>query len=138
MKLTKELEHMYEKAYEAYLNSYSPYSKFKVGACLLMKNGEYIIGTNIENASYGLTNCAERSALFAAYSRGYRRLDIDKIMIIGNTEEPVSPCGACRQVISELMRDESEVILTNLYKDIKILKVKDLLPYSFKEDHLHE
>ena len=82
MKLTKELEQMYEKAYEAYLNSYSPYSKFKVGACLLMKNGEYIIGTNIENASYGLTNCAERSALFAAYSRGYRRLDIDKIMII--------------------------------------------------------
>ena len=138
MKLTKELEQMYEKAYEAYLNSYSPYSKFKVGACLLMKNGEYIIGTNIENASYGLTNCAERSALFAASSRGYRRLDIDKIMIIGNTEEPVSPCGACRQVISELMRDESEVILTNLYKDIKILKVKDLLPYSFKEDHLHE
>ena len=138
MKLTKELEKMYEKAYEAYLNSYSPYSKFKVGACLLMKNGEYIIGTNIENASYGLTNCAERSALFAAYSKGYRRLDIDKIMIIGNTEEPVSPCGACRQVISELMRDESDVILTNLYKDIKILKVKDLLPYSFKEDHLHE
>ena len=138
MKLSKDLEKLYEKTYEAYLNSYSPYSKFKVGACLLLKNGEYIIGTNVENASYGLSNCAERSALFQAYSLGYRKYDIDKIMIIGNTETPISPCGACRQVISELMRDESEVILTNLYKDIKILKVKDLLPYSFKEEHLNE
>lgn len=138
MKLSKDLEKLYEKAYEAYLNSYSPYSKFKVGACLLLKNGEYIMGTNIENASYGLSNCAERSALFQAYSLGYRKYDIDKLMVIGNTETPISPCGACRQVISELMREESDVILTNLYKDIKILKVKELLPYSFKEEHLNE
>lgn len=137
MKLNKMLEELYEKTYEAYLNSYSPYSKFKVGACLLLKNGEYIIGTNVENASYGLSNCAERSALFHAYSLGYRKYDIAKIMIIGNTDNPISPCGACRQVIVELMDDEAEVILTNLYKDIKILKVKDLLPYSFKEEHLH-
>lgn len=138
MKLSKDLEKLYEKAYEAYLNSYSPYSKFKVGACLLLKNGDYIMGTNIENASYGLSNCAERSALFQAYSLGYRKYDIDKLMVIGNTETPISPCGACRQVISELMREESDVILTNLYKDIKILKVKELLPYSFKEEHLNE
>ena len=132
------MEELYEKAYEGYLNSYSPYSKFKVGAAILLKNGQYIIGTNVENASYGLSNCAERSALFQAYSLGYRKFDILKIMIIGNTEQPVSPCGACRQVISELMRPECDVILTNLYKDIKILKVKELLPYSFNEDNLHE
>ena len=135
MKLTKELEKMYEKAYEAYLNSYSPYSKFKVGACLLMKNGEYIIGTNIENASYGLTNCAERSALFAAYSRGYRRLDIDKIMIIGNTEEPVSPCGACRQVINELMEQDAFVIFGNEV-DVYETSVKELLPLAFDKECL--
>lgn len=138
MKLNKELETLYDKAYEAYLNSYSPYSKFKVGAAILLKNGEYIMGTNIENASYGLTNCAERSALFQAYSLGYRKFDIDKMMIIGNTEVPISPCGACRQVISELMMPESEIILTNLYKDIKKMKVKELLPYSFSEDSLNE
>ena len=138
MKLSKEMEELYEKAYEGYLNSYSPYSKFKVGVAILLKNGQYIIGTNVENASYGLSNCAERSALFQAYSLGYRKFDILKIMIIGNTEQPVSPCGACRQVISELMRPECDVILTNLYKDIKILKVKELLPYSFSEDNLHE
>ena len=85
MKLSKEMEELYEKAYEGYLNSYSPYSKFKVGAAILLKNGQYIIGTNVENASYGLSNCAERSALFQAYSLGYRKFDILKIMIIGNT-----------------------------------------------------
>lgn len=138
MKLSNEMEALYEKAYEGYLNSYSPYSKFKVGAAILLKNGQYLIGTNVENASYGLSNCAERSVLFQAYSLGYRKFDIEKIMIIGNTEKPVSPCGACRQVISELMRPECDVILTNLYKDIKILKVKELLPYSFSEEDLHE
>ena len=136
MKLTKELEQMYEKAYEAYLNSYSPYSKFKVGACLLMKNGEYIIGTNIENASYGLTNCAERSALFAAYSRGYRRLDIDKIMIIGNTEEPVSPCGACRQVISELFDKDVPLYFYSNTGEFQKYTVSELCPYPFDEDDL--
>ena len=137
-KLSPELEKLYDKAYEAYLNSYSPYSKFKVGAAVLLKSGEIIIGTNIENSSYGLTSCAERNALFNTYSLGYRNFDIDKIMIIGNTEAPVSPCGACRQVILELMNESSEVILTNLYKDIKVMKVKELIPYAFTEDLKNE
>lgn len=137
-KLDKDLEKLYDKAYEAYLNSYSPYSKFKVGAAVLLKNGEIIQGTNIENGSYGLTICAERCALFSTYAQGFRKFDIDKLMIIGNTEAPISPCGACRQVILELMNENSDVILTNLYKDIKIMKVKDLIPYAFTEDLKNE
>lgn len=137
-KLDPSLEKLYDKAYDAYLNSYSPYSKFKVGAAVLLKSGEIITGTNIENSSYGLTICAERCALFNTYSQGYRKFDIDKLMIIGNTEAPISPCGACRQVIFELMNENCDVVLTNLYKDIKVMKVKELIPYAFNEDLKNE
>jgi len=128
---------LYEQVLKAYENAYTPYSKFNVGAALLMKDGSIITGSNIENASYGLSNCAERSALFAAYSQGYRKEDIVKMMVIGSTERPISPCGACRQVMSELIDSEVEVILTNLNKDFKVLKVKDFLPYSFTDGDLH-
>ena len=101
-----------------------------------MKDDKIIIGSNIENASYGLTNCAERSALFAAYSQGYRKEDILKVMIIGDTSGPISPCGACRQVISELVSENVDVILTNLNKKTKIMKVYELLPYRFQEEDL--
>ena len=124
-----------KKAKEAMKNSYSPYSKFKVGAALLTKDGEYILGTNVENGSYGLTSCAERNALFSAYSKGYKKNDISKIFIIGDTKEPISPCGACRQVISELMEKDCDVVLSNLKDDVKIFKVKDLIPYLFDLDN---
>lgn len=127
---------LYEKARYAYQNAYTPYSKFNVGAVLLLKDGSMITGSNVENASYGLSNCAERSALFAAYSLGYRRDDIEKMMVIGNTKTPISPCGACRQVISELINPDVEVILTNLNQDIKRFTVKELLPYSFTDGDL--
>lgn len=127
---------LYEKARYAYQNAYTPYSKFNVGAVLLLKDGSMITGSNIENASYGLSNCAERSALFAAYSLGYRQDDIVKMMVIGNTKTPISPCGACRQVISELINPDVEVILTNLNQDIKRFMVKELLPYSFSDGDL--
>ena len=138
MKLNDELKVLYDEVLKAYNNAYAPYSKFQVGAAVLLKNGEIIIGSNVENASFGLSNCAERSALFNVYSKGYRKDDIIKIMIVGKTKSPISPCGACRQVISELMNSDCDVILTNLEKDVKILKVKDLLPYSFSEDNLNE
>ena len=124
-----------KKAKEAMKNSYSPYSKFKVGAALLTKDGEYTLGTNVENGSYGLTSCAERNALFSAYSKGYKKSDISKIFIIGDTKEPISPCGACRQVISELMEKDCDVVLSNLKDDVKIFKVKDLIPYLFDLDN---
>jgi cytidine deaminase len=130
-------EQLFEKALYAYQNAYTPYSHFNVGAVLLMKDGTIITGSNIENASYGLSNCAERSALFSAYSQGYRKDDIERMMVIGNSRGPISPCGACRQVMSELIPLDVEVVLTNLKKDLKIMKVKDLLPYSFTDGDLH-
>ena len=125
---------LYNEALKAYENSYSPYSNFKVGASLLTKDGNIFIGTNVENISFGLTNCAERSSLFNAYSNGYRKDDIEVLLIVGNTSKPISPCGACRQVNNELMNKDSLVILTNLNKEMIECKVSDLLPYSFEEE----
>ena len=116
--------------------AYAPYSNFKVGAALLLKNGEYILGCNVENASYGLSNCAERTALFKAYSEGYTKDDIVAMAIVGQTDEAISPCGACRQVMVELLHADTLVVLSNLKKDIKEFKVSDLLPYSFGGDDL--
>lgn len=132
------MEKKFELVKIAYNNAYAKYSKFKVGAVLCLIDGKYYLGSNIENASYGLSNCAERSALFGAYSQGYRQKDIKEIVIIGDTKRPISPCGACRQVISELMLPDALVTLTNLKGDIFTLKVADLLPYTFTEDDLND
>jgi cytidine deaminase len=129
-------KHLYEQAKTAYIHAYAPYSKFHVGAALKLKNGTVITGANIENASFGLTNCAERSALFAAYSQGIRKEDIEGILVTGNTTQPISPCGACRQVMSELMLPNAFVLLTNLEGKELELTVKDLLPYAFTEGDL--
>lgn len=133
------MELKFKKAIEAMKNAYAPFSKFHVGACLVLKNGEFIIGANIENSSYGLTNCAERSALFAAYSQGYRKEDISEIIIATNNEIPSSPCGACRQVIFELMNRDALVTMINpnLTNTISV-KVKELLPFGFDEEKLNE
>ena len=146
-----EIQKLYDEASKVRLNSYSPYSKFKVGAAILLNDGNIIVGTNVENASYGLANCAERSALFnlitkgykknaeysKAYRLGYTKNDIKAMLIIADTDAPCSPCGACRQVISELMNGDADIILTNLRNDIKELKVKDLLPFSFTKEDLN-
>ena len=123
------------EALEALKNSYSPYSNYKVGAALLLRNGEIIRGTNIENASYGLTNCAERSALFTAYSLGYRKEDIKGIAIASLSTPPASPCGACRQVINELMEQDAFVIFGNEV-DVYETSVKELLPLAFDKECL--
>lgn len=131
-------EKLYQGALEGFNNAYVPYSKFNVGASILLKNGEVISGCNVENASYGLSNCAERTTLFKAYSMGIRKQDIAYMMVLGRTNGPISPCGACRQVMSELLEADTLVILTNLKKDIKEMKVKELIPYVFTEDNLNE
>ena len=102
-----------------------------------MNDGTIIKGTNIENSSYGLAMCAERNALFSTYGSGYKQNDIKALLIVADTDGPCSPCGACRQVISELMSLEADVILTNMKNDIKVLKVKDLLPFAFSKDDLN-
>jgi cytidine deaminase len=116
--------------------AYVPYSKFQVGAALLSKDGKVFRGCNIENASYGMTNCAERTALFKAYSEGVTRFD--SLVVVADTDGPVSPCGACRQVISELCDAEMEVVLTNLKGDIQRIQVKDLLPGAFSPKDLNK
>lgn len=131
------MEKKYELAINAREKAYAPYSKFKVGACLVLKNGEFIIGSNVENSSYGLCNCAERTALFTAYANGYRKKDIKELVICTINDNPASPCGACRQVISELMLPNAVVTLINpSLKNTKSYTVSELLPYAFSGDDL--
>ncbi len=118
-----------EKANEMLDYAYVPYSNFPVGAAILAKTGEIYAGCNVENSSYGLTNCGERTAIFKAVSEGAR--EFDKMVITGNTDGPISPCGACRQVISEFCAPEMPVILTNVKGDIKETTVGELLPGAF-------
>ncbi|MBO8160296.1 MAG: cytidine deaminase [Thermosipho sp. (in: Bacteria)] len=131
-KNSKEIEWLIDEAFKAQEKAYAPYSKFRVGAALLTKNGKVFTGCNIENASYGLTCCAERVAIFKAVSEGER--EFDTLVIVGDTTEPVSPCGACRQVMSEF--GDFRVILVSNDRKKKITTVKELLPYSFKKENL--
>ena len=133
----EDISRLYEAAVAARKNSYSPYSKFKVGASLLLDDNTIVSGTNVENSSYGLACCAERNALFPAVGMGYKKENIKAILVVANTDGPCSPCGACRQVISELMDQDADVILTNRKNDMKLFKVKDLLPFSFSKDDLN-
>lgn len=133
----KNLNKLLEAANLAKVNSYSPYSNFRVGAAAMMKDGTIISGTNIENASYGLSNCAERSCLFSAYSQGYRKKDIVGFAISGDTNDFISPCGACRQVMCELLSDTCSIFLMNKKGEYKEVKVKKLLPFNFKGDDLN-
>lgn len=109
--------------------AYVPYSKFPVGAALLTTDGEVIHGCNIENASFGLTNCAERTAIFKAVSEGKK--NFAAIAVVGDTEGPVSPCGACRQVLAEFCDKDMPVYLTNLKGNVLETTVSELLPGAF-------
>jgi cytidine deaminase len=130
------MKKMFELAKENIVNSYAPYSNFRVSAILKLKNGETISGVNIENASYGLSNCAERSALFTAYSQGYRKGDIESILVYTDKDYYVSPCGACRQVMRELMDADASVIFANSKGEMMSLKNLELLPYGFSKEDL--
>ena len=130
------MKKLMQEAVNAMENAYVPYSHFKVGAALLLKNGEIIKGCNVENASYGLCNCAERTALFKAYSEGVKKDDIVAMSIAGATDGPISPCGACRQVMAELLNKDTKVYLTNVKGDVMETTVEELLPYSFSGSDL--
>jgi cytidine deaminase len=129
-----EEKKLIQEAFKARELAYVPYSKFQVGAALLSKDGQVFHGCNIENAAYSMTNCAERTALFKAYSDGVTQFE--SLVVTADTDGPVSPCGACRQVISELCDDEMEIILTNLKGDVQRIQVKDLLPGAFSPKDL--
>ena len=124
-----------KNAYEAMDNAYAPYSNFHVGACVKTKDGKYHKGANVENASYGLTNCAERSALFHVYSLGYRQDDIEAIAIVGQGNTLITPCGACRQVLVELLKRDTPIVLGTGEK-VLITNIEELMPMAFTSDDL--
>ena len=124
------------KAKEARNLSYSPYSHFAVGAALLTKDGKVFVGANIENSSYPLCMCAERNALYNAMMNGYKKADFVALAIAADTDAPCSPCGACRQVISELFPRDGEILLTNLKGDSYKTNIDELLPLAFSGDDL--
>jgi len=128
-----KIKKLVKVASEAREKAYVPYSNFKVGAALLTKDGEIYTGCNVENSSYGLSNCAERTAIFKAISEG--EMEFEAIAIVADTKRACPPCGACRQVIVEFGKD-IEVIMSNLDGDIIVKKADDLLWGSFSNQDL--
>jgi cytidine deaminase len=129
MTISKNIfDDLFLAAVEARENASAPYSNFKVGAAIITKNGVIYSGCNVESSSFGLTICAERNALFNAVSRGER--EFEAILIVADTENPVSPCGACRQVIYDYAPD-IKVIMTNLKKETAEEVITALLKYPF-------
>jgi len=129
----KDYEKLIKEAEKARKRAYTPYSKFKVGAAVLGADGKIFTGCNIENASFGMSVCAERVAIFKAISEGSTKFEA--IAVIGDTDKPCSPCGACRQVISEF-GENILLILANLKGDVKIKKIRELLPEAFGKKDL--
>ncbi len=125
--LPLNLQQLFEAAVAARKNSYSPYSHFAVGAAVRTADGKIYGGCNVENASYGLCCCGERNAIFAAVCAGERELEA--ICVVADTQKPVSPCGACRQVMSEFKI--KNIILANIQGDIRIYTLEEILPYGF-------
>ncbi len=128
-------EKLIKKAKEARKNSHSIYSSFKVGAALLTDTGEIFTGCNIENSSYSLTICAERTAIFKAVSEGYHK--IKALVIISDSKRPITPCGACRQVISEFA-DNPLIIMVNLQGRIKEVNFNKLFPEPFNKEDIDD
>ena len=131
----KKYEAVLNEAFEAMENAYAPYSNYHVGACVLTKDGKTFKGANIENAAYPSGVCGERSAIFAAYSNGYRKDDIEAIAIVSDGPRIGAPCGMCRQVLSELLNQDTPILLSNR-KDYLETNIKELLPMQFNGDDL--
>jgi cytidine deaminase len=128
-----DIDGLFALALEASKASYSPYSSFRVGAALQCADGAIFSGTNIENRSFGLTTCAERNALAAAVGAGKRDF-VGIVVATPDAEYPVSPCGACRQVLSEFLSPEAAVVFGSSAKDLVVTTIGQLFPY----DALHE
>ena len=129
-------KNLVDSAIQARELSYSPYSKFKVGAALLCKDGKVFKGANIENSSYPLCMCAERNALYHALMNGYTKNDFVALAIVADTPEVCTPCGACRQVISELFPKDGVIVLANLKGAYQETNIEELLPFAFSGDDL--
>ena len=129
--IEKAVSELFDSAKTASESAYSPYSGAKVGASLLDENGQVFSGCNVENASYGLTQCAERNALAAAIHAGMKPGSAHTILIYATGFEVLAPCGACRQVISELMADDAVIISCHSKSDYHSWSIGELLPEPF-------
>ena len=123
------------KAVEAKANALPPYSKFHVGAALLTQDDKVFLGCNVENSTYGLTMCAERTAIFKAISEGERKFKA--IAIASDSPDYITPCGACRQIIYDHC-GEIDIICTNGKEEYKVFKTSELLPFAFGKKDLNE
>lgn len=132
----KMINELIEQAKYARQHAYIPYSKFPVGAAILASDGKVFTGCNIENASFGMTNCAERTAIFKAVSEG--TTTFKAIAVIADTDGPCSPCGACRQVIAEFCTKDMPVFLANMNGDIQKTTVGELLPGAFSPEDVKD
>jgi cytidine deaminase len=126
-------EELLAAARKAQKNAYAPYSHFHVGAAVLGSGGRIFSGCNVENASFGLTCCAERNAVFAMVAAG--ETELREILVIGESEEFLPPCGACRQVIAEFSKKDTIVYMCNIHGEWKQTTVGELIPHTFFLDH---
>lgn len=125
-----EIKELISEVIKVRERAYTPYSKFKVGALVIDDKGNKHLGVNVENGSFGLTNCAERTAIFTGVTQGLKT--ISTIIVVGDTTGPISPCGACRQVISEFSNENTTIILANIKGEYKEFTLDGILPYRFK------
>jgi cytidine deaminase len=129
MNIEAGIDRLLEAARRVKERAYAPYSHFHVGAALLTAAGKLYSGCNVENTSYGLTICAERNAIFQMVAQGEQR--IDRILVIGDTDEFLPPCGACRQVMTEFSTEETIVYMCNRHGEYKKTTMAELMPYTF-------
>jgi len=129
-----DIKELVKLAIEAREKAYVPYSKFKVGAAIEMEDGSVFTGCNIENASYGATNCAERTAIFKAVSEGHTIMK--KIAIVGDMSTYTAPCGICRQVIAEFAAKDIEIVLIKNQDEYLVKTLEEILPGAFTKEDL--
>ena len=128
---------MKDKLLELHKNSYARYSNYQVSAIVVMNDGKEFCGVNVENASYGVCNCAERSAIYSAISNGYKRYDFEKLYVMCDTDKLGTPCFICRQVISEMFESEKQVICITNRGEERVFTVSELCPYPFNDESLN-
>lgn len=136
----KKLEQLLSQAKELQKNAYVPYSQFRVAAIVGLKNNQQVLGVNVENASFPASICAERIALGQVFALGNKKTDIEFLFLITDSKVVGSPCGICRQFMLETMPLDAKVYISNFNtsntNDIKIVVVKELLPFAFMADSL--
>lgn len=123
-----------EKAIEARNMAYAPYSNFKVGAALITEDGSIYTGCNVENASYGATNCAERTAIFKAVSEGHHTINM--LAVVGDEKDYTYPCGICRQVILEFASENFKIIIIKNKEEYMVKTLNEIMPYAFSKEAL--